>query len=43
MYVNHDISDNRELITCFSFESEFLVDSPTFLNYEIRSLIPFRK
>ena len=30
-YVNHDISDNKEHITWFSFEGEFVVDYPTFL------------
>ena len=30
-YVNHGISDDREHITWFSFEGEFVVDYPTFL------------
>ncbi|MBR0258787.1 MAG: Crp/Fnr family transcriptional regulator [Prevotella sp.] len=30
-YVNHGISDDREHITWFSFEGEFVVDDPTFL------------
>ena len=30
-YVNHGIGDDREHITWFSFEGEFVVDYPTFL------------
>ena len=30
-YVNHGISDDREHITWFSFEGEFVVDYPTYL------------
>ena len=30
-YVNHGISDDKEHITWFSFEGEFVVDYPTFL------------
>ena len=30
-YVTHGISDDREHITWFSFEGEFVVDYPTFL------------
>ena len=30
-YINHGISDDKEHITWFSFEGEFVVDYPTFL------------
>ena len=30
-YVTHGLSDDREHITWFSFEGEFVVDYPTFL------------